>query len=203
MLPIFIRQNLEFKIYVIEQAGTTIFNRAKLFNAGYELAKAEYNWDCYTFHDVDLILENDKMLYRCDMQNPRHLSVAVSTFNYKLPYAGIFGGITQLTGAMFEAVNGYPNDFWGWGGEDDVMYTRVMRFYKIKRPPKQLARYKMYTHVHEKSNPKNPERVKMLNQENRNRTLQKINGLSDLEYKVLSRRVENIFEIISVDVGQP
>jgi len=203
MLPIFIRQNLEFKIYVIEQAGNTIFNRAKLFNVGYEIAKSEYKWDCYTFHDVDLILENDKMSYRCDKQNPRHLSVAVSTFNYRLPYEGIFGGITQMTGAIFETVNGYPNNFWGWGGEDDVMYSRVKRFYDIKRPPKELARYKMYTHVHEKSNAKNPKRVQMLKEENRNRTLQKINGLSNLEYKVLSRQLKDTFEIISVDVGHP
>lgn len=26
----------------------------------------------------------------------------------------------------FEAINGFPNTFWGWGGEDDEMYSRIV-----------------------------------------------------------------------------
>ena len=26
----------------------------------------DYNFDCFIFHDVDLILEDDRCLYRCD-----------------------------------------------------------------------------------------------------------------------------------------
>ena len=88
MLPTFIRQQLQFKIYIVEQIPNTTFNRAKLLNVGFEMARRDaivtgVDWDCYTFHDVDLILENDEMLYRCDADgNPRHLSVAVSTMDY-------------------------------------------------------------------------------------------------------------------------
>jgi hypothetical protein len=27
--------------------------------------------------------------------------------------------------ALFEKVNGFSNDFWGWGAEDDDLYNRV------------------------------------------------------------------------------
>ena len=27
---------------------------------------------------------------------------------------------------VFKAVNGYPNDFWGWGGEDDELRDRLV-----------------------------------------------------------------------------
>ena len=26
----------------------------------------------------------------------------------------------------FQKINGFPNDFWGWGGEDDAMYNRLV-----------------------------------------------------------------------------
>ena len=39
---------LRFKIYVIEQVGNDIFNKARLFNAGFDLAAKEgLKWDCY------------------------------------------------------------------------------------------------------------------------------------------------------------
>ena len=37
------------------------------------------------FHDVDLLPEDDRNLYSCPDQ-PRHMSVAVDKFQYKLPY---------------------------------------------------------------------------------------------------------------------
>ena len=33
-------------------------------------------------------------------------------------------------------LNGYSNEFWGWGGEDDDMYRRI-RYHQLK-----IARYK-------------------------------------------------------------
>lgn len=51
-------------------------------NIGYAEAKRFYDWDCYAFHDVDLLPENDRNFYACP-DSPRHLSVAVSSLNYK------------------------------------------------------------------------------------------------------------------------
>ena len=30
---------------------------------------------------------------------------------------------------LFEAINGYPNTFWGWGGEDDALLVRLRRLH--------------------------------------------------------------------------
>ena len=40
------------------QAKDEIFNRASLMNIGYLEARKSYPYDCYVFHDVDLIPEN-------------------------------------------------------------------------------------------------------------------------------------------------
>jgi hypothetical protein len=35
----------------------------------------------------------------------------------RLPYAHFFGGAGALAGDLWLRVNGFSNDYWGWGGE--------------------------------------------------------------------------------------
>lgn len=44
--PFLQRQQLDYGIYIIPQAGTKKFNRAKLLSVGYLEALKEENWDC-------------------------------------------------------------------------------------------------------------------------------------------------------------
>ncbi len=48
---------------------------------------------------------------------PRHLTVAIDKYDYKLPHNAMFGGAIALTDDHIRMVNGFPNRFWGWGGE--------------------------------------------------------------------------------------
>ena len=122
-------------------------------NVGFVEAMADFNWTCAIFHDVDLLPEDDRNLYTCPQQ-PRHMSVAVDKFSYKLPYPDIFGGVIALTRDHFRRINGYSNKFWGWGGEDDDMRRRV-EFHNltVTRYEEVVARYKMINHKQEEQNP--------------------------------------------------
>lgn len=42
----------------------------------------------------------------------------------RLPYSEFFGGVSGLTVEQFQKINGFPNAFWGWGGEDDDLWNR-------------------------------------------------------------------------------
>ncbi|XP_069746118.1 beta-1,4-galactosyltransferase 4-like isoform X2 [Narcine bancroftii] len=80
--PFLQRQLLDYGIYVIQQAGNNVFNRAKLLNVGFLEAVKERKWDCFIFHDVDLIPENDFNLYQCDNE-PKHFVVGRNSTGYK------------------------------------------------------------------------------------------------------------------------
>ncbi|KAK6046758.1 N-acetyllactosaminide 3-alpha-galactosyltransferase [Cooperia oncophora] len=165
------KQKLDYAIIIVEQVNNQTFNRAKLLNAGYVEARKLYNWECYVFHDVDLLPEDDRNLHTCPTKNPRHLAVAMNKFNYQLIYEGMFGTSSIFTTDQFERSNGFSNRYWGWGGEDDDMYKRViMAGYKVDRYDAKFARYTMIRHGREKNNPDNPS-VGFFN--NRNGDLQK------------------------------
>lgn len=51
----------------------------------------------------------------------RHMSHAVSTLNYRLPYETIFGGVSALTTEQMKKVNGFSNLYFGWGGEGKLI----------------------------------------------------------------------------------
>ena len=143
------------------------------------------------------------MLYRCDPDgNPRHLSVAIKKYNYRLPYHRIFGGITQLPGDKFEHINGYPNQYWGWGGEDDDMWSRTFEYgkYKLSRPDGHIAHWKMVKHSTEKENKVNPQRFSLLGSWARMRST---HGIKQLEYSITEREMYNTFEKITVDINAP
>ena len=77
------------RIFVISQDDGELFNRAMNFNVGYSEAMKARDFNCLVFHDVDLLPEDDRILYTCSDQ-PRHLSVAIDKFKYALPYKGSF-----------------------------------------------------------------------------------------------------------------
>ncbi|ODN03192.1 Beta-1,4-N-acetylgalactosaminyltransferase bre-4 [Orchesella cincta] len=197
LIPLLKRQQLEFNIFVIEQGGSSKnepFNRAMLFNVGFVEASKRYPWDCYIFHDVDLIPENDYNLYDCPVQ-PRHMSVAVDKMKYKLPYKTIFGGISALTKEHFMKVNGFSNMFWGWGAEDDDMAGRIaFHGLFISRPSPSVARYKMLKHRPQKLN---TQRYKIL-QKGKHRFGS--DGLSNLNYTVEQIILEKTHTLIRVQL---
>ncbi|XP_010126676.1 PREDICTED: beta-1,4-galactosyltransferase 4 [Chlamydotis macqueenii] len=194
--PFLQRQQLDYGIYVIHQAGSTKFNRAKLLNVGYLEALKEANWDCFIFHDVDLVPENDFNIYMCDRQ-PKHLVVGRNSTGYRLRYKGYFGGVTALTRDQFSKVNGFSNNYWGWGGEDDDLRIRVeMQKMRVVRPSANVGRYTMIFHKRDYGNEENRERMKLLRQVSRT---WKTDGLNSCSYNLLSVEHNPLYINITVD----
>lgn len=65
----------------------------------------------------------------------------------RIYYDEYAGGVFGLTKEQYESVNGYSNDYWGWGSEDDDFYARLKtNNYTIERYPLQISKYKMIKH---------------------------------------------------------
>jgi len=111
-------------IYVIEQSEDgKKFNRGCLLNCGYDIAKKAKQYDMYIFHDVDLISPIElKNIYTYVSSTPIHIA---SLWKEKYNQIQYFGGISSFSADTYEKINGYPNNFYGWGGENDAVYNRL------------------------------------------------------------------------------
>lgn len=110
----------DIKYKVIEDNSKYLFNRGLILNKG---VIENNNYDYYIFHDVDLI--PDKQLLQWYFQiptNPIHIGYRGHRYTYK----GYIGGILSILKTDFYKVNGFPNNFFGWGGEDDALYNRII-----------------------------------------------------------------------------
>ena len=65
------------------QAGNGVFNKGRLYNTGVLQSLLRDTFNCFIFHDVDLLPEHDGNIYYCD-QHVRHLSSAVDEMRYQL-----------------------------------------------------------------------------------------------------------------------
>ncbi|KAM7418264.1 hypothetical protein PAMA_017762 [Pampus argenteus] len=198
--PILQRQQLDYGVYVINQDGDEIFNRAKLLNVGYAEALKEYDYECFIFSDVDLIPMDDRNTYKCFSQ-PRHLSVSMDKFGFRLPYNQYFGGVSSMSKEQYLKINGFPNNYWGWGGEDDDIYNRLAsKGMSISRPSGEVGKCRMIRHDRDKQNEPNPQRFDRI--AHTRETMYK-DGINSLSYKVVKTDRLDLFTKITVDVGKP
>ena len=183
MYHFFKKQNMDHAIFVVEQhRHDKLFNRAKLMNIGFDLAKDEC--DYFAFHDIDLIPETADYSYpKC----PTHMSAYCSQFDYQLPYEALFGGVALFSKEDFIKVNGYSNEYWGWGGEDDDMYNRCLKEnLGFERRPN---RYQSLSHEKQvltaEAYGKNIQRLQQ--QKSEENKLHKNEGLSTLKYELVNQ----------------
>lgn len=199
LVPILKQQNIYFKIYVTEQFGNYTFNKGVLMNAAFKEALKEEAWQCFIFHDVDLIPESVHNMYTCPWQ-PRHMSVSIDEFNYDLPpiFDTLVGGVFAIRTEHFQDVNGYSNSYWGWGAEDDDMSARLLKKgFRIDRPPYHVARYQMVKHKKRKHNPYRHIIY------SKNSRLYQTDGLNSLNYTLVTTTETTLYTNLLIDVGHP
>lgn len=127
-------------LVVVQSFDRHKFNRGALLNAGVKIARRQgaADGDVVCFHDVDLLPTHVRalQLYRAmHVYADRVVHPGWSWGRYQ--YYGYAGGIISMPIRVFEDCGGFPNTFFGWGGEDDVLSFRLT---KCGHPPSSYIR---------------------------------------------------------------
>jgi predicted glycosyltransferase involved in capsule biosynthesis len=187
-------QGIEYQLLIIEQTFSKPFNRAKLLNIGFDYTKGDY--DYYCFHDVDMLPVESDYSY---CPNPTHLATRAEQFNWKLPYDGYFGGVTIFDRESFMKINGYANEYWGWGAEDDDVFHRC-RYKGIQMSRKDCS-FRSLDHkrvIDQEMYHKNIDKLKSFGDSVKDGEF--IEGLSTLKYKVIDTYEKDNYKVIEVEI---
>jgi hypothetical protein len=115
-----------YELIIVEQDKAKTFNRGKLLNIGFMYAK-RMKCDYVIFHDIDMIPLDCDYGYE---DYPVHLSsnfVSTHPTFKRTVFDEYFGGVTLFPVNLFEDINGYSNEYWGWGYEDDDLLFRCRK----------------------------------------------------------------------------
>lgn len=121
MIEYLTQQNIQFTIIIVEQKDTKYFNKAKLMNIG--ALNAPKDTDYFIFHDVDLLPENIDYRY-CNHSLKLFSYIKQEDETYKKYKQTNFGGAILVPKEVFLKINGFSNNYWQWGSEDDDFFMR-------------------------------------------------------------------------------
>lgn len=181
-------------VIIIEQSDDNKkFNRGALLNIGTKYAQ-KLKKDFVIYHDVDLIpLSPIVPYYTAFPEKPIHIGGI-----YKDKYQGnnFIGQAFSISMKDIVKINGFPNHFWGWGGEDDAMLKRLKRHKMEIYKPIETTGYKVLEHKDTRliTNAKNMTKWEDLASDNA-RT-----GLSNVKWNLLDRIEDSNILKITVQI---
>jgi hypothetical protein len=116
-------KDIEYSVVIVEQTPGLPFNRGALNNIGFLLKERESDYTC--FHDVDYLPVWADYSY-AEEPTPilwygaetRPIAPGKSQLYAIHDPESLFGGATLIPNSVFRGVNGFANDYWGWGFED-------------------------------------------------------------------------------------
>jgi hypothetical protein len=181
--------NLDF--YIIEQGNDKKFNRGILINAGHDIIKkSDKKYINEVHHDIDV--QPDETLIKYFYSD--NVIACKKAF-----YPHFFGTLSVLPVDIMDKVNGYSNNFWGWGVEDDNLSKRITsKGIKVYNANPAITKLTELPHKNAwELNIVNPERHVV---DDKDRDEGYVSGLADLQYTILSsKKLNNNTTMITID----
>jgi len=114
-------QNIDYEILIAEQDDINLFNKAKLMNLAVTQARQDSTY--FVFHDVDSMPTNIDYRY-CNHSLKLFNHIKRYEKYYEEYQQTIFGGAILVPKDIFLNINGFSNNYWQWGKEDDDFLFR-------------------------------------------------------------------------------
>jgi len=117
------------KIVIVEQDNDRPFNKGVLWNAAFLEAERYYG----VFETRTYIHNNSDNLINLDTPFPHDLNEPLSGFTdiRRVPHldehigSNMLGGCCSFDAESFDRTGGFPNNLWGWGGDDWAIMRRI------------------------------------------------------------------------------
>jgi len=202
-----LKQNLpNSKLSIIEQEEGKLFNRGKILNVGFKEYMDKTNY--FITHDVDVNpYEKTIHLYKIVPNNNEVVGIFSSP-------CMTLGGIIKISNEIIKKINGFPNNYWGWGVEDRALYNRAKHFgmnihYNIFSNSKEAtSMFNRFNNIDDRKRDNNFSQrthfeYSMFHEINREEQYNHImrSGLNNLEYTILERiNLQDDVEIIKVSI---
>lgn len=150
--------NLDFDIYLINQSNNLLFNKGIINNIGFLEVNDKYNYVC--FNDCDCLpvsfddrfdknsFKNGPVNIFTDVEHASHLASFKEQWNYLIPESKLKKGIEcthydylrtrsssgsfMVNNNFYKEINGFANNYCGWGAEDCDFGYRIMHNRKKK-----------------------------------------------------------------------
>mmetsp|Transcript_4373 Transcript_4373/g.13218 ORF Transcript_4373/g.13218 Transcript_4373/m.13218 type:complete len:324 (+) Transcript_4373:49-1020(+) len=133
-------QHIRHRLYLVRQVDDLPFNRGALVNAAVRLlthgqpgeaqaAAHRFEFDYLAVHDIDRF-----PVGASGSQSIRAAACSnASSEYYRFPHPrprvlhplSFAGGVLVVQLSQYEAVNGFSNEYWGWGEEDNDLFLRL------------------------------------------------------------------------------
>ena len=187
-------EKLEWPVLIVEQTEGEKFNRGALLNVGYDLVDTDY----IIYHDVDLLPKQTLLPYYLAFpESPIHIGKSITKYNSP----SFLGAVVSVSKKDYKTINGFPNNFWGWGGEDDAFRVRLERAGIKVLQPTIKSGFTELPHVDTRTNPewKNMEKWEGMKEEREGTNK---SGLSNLKYEIVEKEqiTPNILKV-TVDIN--
>ena len=199
----------------LKQPGSKMakFNLGLIKNIGYLIANKDNkdvsNNPYYVLSDIDLLPSQELIpSYLKYPDIPIHLGWLGTRYNMKGQNENFLGGVLSFKSEDFEKCNGYPNHYWGWGGEDESLFYRLKENnMEIERPEHPIIDLENFTPEEKKDDlrkRKNKENLKWekASEEKKDNNWKK-SGLSNIKdlYRITGRKDSKNMSHINVHLS--
>ncbi|CAF0729395.1 unnamed protein product [Brachionus calyciflorus] len=175
----------------------------------YNIYECDDDYYNYVYDGYD-----DKLLLDDWLLTPRHLSFSIrhdsnldmrnkkniNDVYVKSPYELLVGGVLCIRPRVFQLINGFSNDYWNWGAEDDDFAMRMIaKDVCVKRPDPSNALYKMSNHT---ASTRNPVRESLLFTSVKRMNNDGLSNLKQLNATVIKQTEYALYTHLAINVGK-
>lgn len=121
---------IPYRVTIVEQEPGLPFNRGALLNVGFVIGEKQSDYTC--LHDIDYLpiwadyspVERPTAILWYGAET-RPIAPGRSNAVITNDLESTYSGVLLVPNVTFRQVNGYSNDYWGWGYEDFDLLTRL------------------------------------------------------------------------------